>query len=343
MAITVPLPEVISVLTQLLIGFSVVSAAILLFAYVFFLKDMQKTAIGIIACTALLAAITGLQLEHLRFLQTGFDLFGSTLYVVLLLATPVAFYFFSKELLLPESSRSVFELVHMLPLSLGFALPANLVVPVALTIGAGYSIWFARIVYGMRRHVSRFRFEMFFFGFFALLAVLVLVLGVSAPHIDSSVFYIAYANLAGISLVLIVAALIIFPELLSDISDAAKLTYATSTLNGVDIDDKLKKLDHLMNDDKLFQNENLNLALLAEAMELSSHQLSELINTQFGYGFSLYIRERRVAEAKRLLREDTRSSVLSISLMTGFRSQSNFYTAFREITGEAPGTFRKNL
>ena len=93
-------------------------------------------------------------------------------------------------------------------------------------------------------------------------------------------------------------------------------------------------------DEKVFQNENLNLKILAEAIGLSSHQLSELINTRFGTGFSRYVRERRIDEAKRLLREDKDASILSISLATGFRSQSNFYAAFREIAGVAPGTYR---
>jgi len=329
--------------TYLIIGFSVFSTAILLFAYLFFLGDMQKTVVGLVACTVLLAALAGLQFEHFQFLQTGNDLFVSRIYVLLLLTTPPAFYFFSREILLPDSTNSISQLVHVLPLMLSIALPADIVAPVAFTIGAGYSIWFARIVYGMRRHVSRFRFEMFFFGMFAVLAVLVLILGVLTPYIDASVFYLAYANFIGIALMLIVAALIIFPELLTDISDAAKLTYASSTLVDIDIDATVERLDRLMNEEKIFQNENLNLTLLAEAMNLSSHQLSELINTRFGLGFSRYIREQRVREAMRILREDAASSVLSISLMTGFKSQSNFYAAFHEITGEAPGSFRKNL
>ena len=43
-----------------------------------------------------------------------------------------------------------------------------------------------------------------------------------------------------------------------------------------------------------------------------------------------------------MLRTDDKSSVLSISMMTGFKSQSNFYTAFKEVTGESPGEYRKN-
>ena len=91
----------------------------------------------------------------------------------------------------------------------------------------------------------------------------------------------------------------------------------------------------------MFQNENLTLRIVAEAIDLSGHQLSELINSRFGYGFSRYIREQRVAEAKRLLAEDDQSSILSISLMTGFKSQSSFYAAFKEITGHSPGKYRE--
>lgn len=332
----------INTFTLLIIGFSVFSAAILLFAYVFFLKDMQKTVLGLVSCTALLAFLTSLQFLHLQFLQSGVDLFGSTPYVTLLLAVPPAFYFFSKEVLLPDARKSGLQILHLVPLLLAFMVPIRLVALVALTIGAAYSIWFARIVWGMRRHVHRFRFEMFFFGFFALLAVLVLILSILTPYIDSTVFYIAYANFTGISLILITGALIIFPELLTDITDAARLSYASSTLNEINIDEKLTHLEKLTSEDKIYQNENLNLGVLAEAMEVSSHQLSELINTRFGFGFSRYIREQRVSEAKRLLVQDPSSSVLSISMMTGFKSQSNFYAAFKEITGEAPGTYRKN-
>jgi AraC-like DNA-binding protein len=332
----------IQISTLLLAGFSIVSAVVLLFSYLFFMKDMAKTLIGAASCTALLFALSGLQFAHLQFLLHGDDLFASRTYLLLLLATPPAFFFFSREILLADRGHSVLDLLHLAPLALAFVVPAERIVTVAFAIGAGYAIWFARIVYGMRRHVSRFRFEMFFFSLFAVLAVVVLIFGLLVPYIDSSVFYYVYANFTGVAFVLIVASLIIFPEIVSDITEAAKLSYASSTLNDVDVDDCLRRLDSLMNDDRLYQNENLNLAMLAEALGIGSHQLSELINTRFGYGFSRYVRERRVEEAKRLLREDLTSSVLAISMMTGFRSQSNFYAAFREITGEAPGSFRKN-
>ena len=327
--------------TIMMIGSAVVSAAVLLGAYLFFLDDMEKTTLGRITCATLLGALAGMQIEHLRYIQTGADLFDSMPYYQFVLSTPVSFYFFSKEVLLPDNRKSALQLIHLVPLALSFFLPAKIVAPFAFAIGAGYALWFTRFVYGMRRQKNRFRFEMFFFGLFAVMAVMVLVLGFSIPWMDPAIFYYSYAISIGLALMLVTAALIVFPEIRTDVSDRAKLAYATSTLGGVDVEAKVRELERLMLDEKVFQNENLNLGTLAEMLELSSHQLSELINSRFGIGFSRYVREQRIAEAKRLLASDDRSSVLSIILMTGFRSQSNFYAAFRETTGEAPGTWRK--
>ncbi len=329
--------------TLLLIGFSVFSATVLAFANVFFLKELPMTTFGVAACTALLGTLVGLQLQHFLHLQTGAPLFESAGYVVLLLLGPPTFYFFSREVLTPERRPGLVDIVHTGPLLLFAFLPASVVAPIAFLIGTGYAFWFTRVVYGMRRQKSRFRFEMFFFTLFAALAVVVLVLGLSIPYLDPAHFYTGYAISIGVALLLIVAALIVFPEFPYDISDAAQAAYASSTLGDVDVESAMATLDRLMRADKIFQNEDLNLSSLAAALELTPHQLSELVNTRFGIGFSRYIREQRVAEARRMLESDASASVLSISLSTGFRSQSNFYAAFREITGEAPGNYRKRL
>lgn len=327
---------------MLVIGFSVVAAMLLLIAYLLFIRDMRKTPASMVACTLLLTSLTCLQLAHWYFLQTGADLFAMRGYVAALLLTPPSFYFFSREVLQPGIKLVPSDAVHFLPITLSFVLPADLVIPVALTIGAGYAIWLVRVVLKIRTQVRRFKFEVFFFGFFALVAVLVLFLAIASSHVPPKVFYLTYANMTGLAMFLVLGALVSFPDLLTDISAAAELTYASSTLKNVDVNDKLGNLKRLMEDDKLFQNENLNLGLLAEALDLTPHQLSEMINTQFGHGFSRYIREQRVAEARKLLRTDHKSSVLAISMMIGFKSQSNFYTAFREVTGQSPGEYRKN-
>lgn len=92
--------------------------------------------------------------------------------------------------------------------------------------------------------------------------------------------------------------------------------------------------------EKLYENENLSLLMLAEQVDLTSHQLSELINTEYDYGYPRFVREHRVRAAKSMLVAEPDSSVLAVSMATGFKSQSSFYTAFKESTGESPGSYR---
>lgn len=42
-----------------------------------------------------------------------------------------------------------------------------------------------------------------------------------------------------------------------------------------------------------------------------------------------------------MLLAEPEASVLSVGLAVGFASQSNFYAAFREVTGEVPGRYRR--
>lgn len=331
----------IASLALVLIGFSIVAAPLLLVAYLFFLRDMGKSRLGYGACIALLLAMTGLQVYHWAFLQIGLEPFDHRAYALLQLVTPPAFFFFSREVLVAGSTRSRWHILHLLPLAAGPFLPLTWIPPLAFTLGAGYSIWFALFVSGLRRHVQRYLFELFFFCYFATLAITMLVLATASKALGTDVFYLVYAMFTGASFVLVTAAMIWFPEILDDMSDAARLAYASSTLNSVNVDAKVAMLNRAMTDDKLYENEDLSLTTLAEVVELSPHQLSELINSHFGYGFSRYVREYRVAAAKRLLLEDGSASVLSIGLATGFRSQSNFYAAFRELTGMSPGNWRK--
>ncbi len=332
----------IGAFTILNIGFSVFSATILLFAYLFFLDDMRKSLVSKPACVVLLGGLIMLQLQHFQYLHSGTDVLNTRVYVLFLLLLLSAFYFFSRAVLLPEAKLQIWQVLHLLPLALGWIVPLAAVPPLAFLIGTGYTLWFARLIYGLKKQSTRFKFEMFFFGLFALFALAALLLGLSIPYIDNQVFYIVYANSIGIAIYLVVAALIIFPELLSDIADITEHAYANSKLTGIDVEALVARLDSLIRDEGVYQNENLNLAMLAEMLDLSSHQLSELINTRFGYGFPRYVREQRITAAKRFLSDEPAASILSISLMTGFKSQSSFYAAFREITGESPGNYRKN-
>ncbi|MCV6604940.1 MAG: helix-turn-helix domain-containing protein [Porticoccaceae bacterium] len=318
-------------------------AAVLVTLYLGFLKNIKKSWFAVCSCIGLLGAISALQFQHLGFLSSKTDLLGTQSYRVLIFLTPPMFYYFSKAILFPDAPIKPPLVVHLLTLPLAFYLPREIAVPLAFLIGACYCCWLFHLISRLRAHQKRYQVELFFFGFFTVLALLVLVLGFSSSYINSSYFYYFYANGIALAFVLITASLIVYPDLIAELNEAVSLSYSKSTLNNIDINASLDKLDRLMLVDKVYRDDKLNLPLLAEKMTLSTHQLSELINTQHGMSFSKYIRSQRVEAAKKLLVADSSTSILSISMELGFRSQSSFYTAFKEITGQSPGSFRQSI
>jgi AraC-like DNA-binding protein len=114
-------------------------------------------------------------------------------------------------------------------------------------------------------------------------------------------FYRVYNVAVGLGIAIMIVALVANSQLIGDLSEAARVKYGTSTLAGIDVPASLERLARLMSQGKAYQNEELSLGSLAAEAGLSPHQLSELINSRLGMGFSRYVRERRVEAAKALL------------------------------------------
>ncbi|MES1262836.1 MAG: helix-turn-helix domain-containing protein, partial [Peristeroidobacter soli] len=281
-----------------------------------------------------------LEVGHLVYFLGGAEPLTHFYYRLALFIVPSSFYFFGRWAILPREPFKPVLLVHLLPILPLFALPLHVALPVLFIFGAGYSLWLGHLVYGLRDQRKQFRFEFFFFIVMSVLGIAVLGLGFAIPHIDDAYFYFFYNAAVGLGIAIMLVALVANPELIGDLSEAARVKYGASTLRDVNVDSTLQKLEELMTKGKAYQNEALSLSSLASEVGLSGHQLSELINSRLGMGFSRYVRERRVEAAKTLLVNAPAQSILSISMDTGFRSQSSFYAAFKELTGQSPGDFR---
>ncbi len=325
----------------LLVGFSVVVAVVLFVVYAFFLHNLNKSPRALLTGAGLLLGLSFLQLGHLHFFVQGVEPLDSLLYRGWLFLVPSMFYLFSRAILFDERDFHWQSMVHLTPVLLVFVPRIEVALGLLFCIGTGYSIWLTQVVYSLRGDRERSKFELFFLMLFTLMAVGVLVLGLALPYMQAAFFYYAYTLAIGVALVLVVATLLGFPELLGELAEVAKARYSSSTLNDVDIEEKKRALEQLLVTEMVYQQEELSLASLAQALDLGTHQLSELINREFQVSFSRLIRQHRVAHAKRLLREQPEASILSISMEVGFKSQSNFYAAFKEITGESPGSYRQ--
>lgn len=326
----------LTAIALLLIGFSVIDSGLLvLFAF----RQANRTVAYL--STLLLGILASIQLLNFAYLELGYPWVHSPIYNALLFMVAPTFYLLSAPLLEAQNCRLSRRWWNFLPVLLAFILPSNWALPLAFVIGAGYLVQLAVNIYALRAQRSRFRLELLGLALILFLAVLVILLGVSNSLVPDPVFFSLYASAVGCGFVLVSAVLSFAPQLPNEVAEAARETYAVSTLGKVDCEAALTQLHQLMQSQKLYQNADLDLPSLAESLGLTHYQLSELINTRLGKSFSRYLREQRVEAAKAQLLNEPKATVLGIGLEAGFSSQSNFYEAFREIVGMTPGQFRK--
>jgi AraC-like DNA-binding protein len=135
-----------------------------------------------------------------------------------------------------------------------------------------------------------------------------------------------------------------YPQLLHIVKlESQRDYYIRSQTKGLDINSIMKKLYSLMNENKIFSDETLTVKQLASELNITPHQLSEILNQKIGKTFYHYINGMRVEEAKILLKTDSERSILSITYDVGFNSTSAFYNAFKKHTGYSPSDYRKKF
>jgi AraC-like DNA-binding protein len=327
-------------LAVLLIGFSLFSALSIIFTH-FRREHYPDQPLTRLTGTALLLVLACLQLSHFLYLQDDPGIVHSPYYPALLFMVAPLFYLFSQPILQAFSSYRPLQLLHFLPLLLVPLLPRPLALPLAFLLGAGYLLWLARGIYALRAQRSRFRLELGILGVVFVIALLVALLGLGLLQLPERLFFSLYAIAIGLAFLLVSTTLQLSPTLSADVAEAARESYTKSALGGVDCDAALEGLRLLMEREQLYRESELDLPLLANRLDLSVHQLSEIINTRLGKSFSRLIREYRVAAARDMLLAEPTAAVLAVGLSVGFTSQSNFYDAFREITGMTPGRYRK--
>jgi AraC-like DNA-binding protein len=117
--------------------------------------------------------------------------------------------------------------------------------------------------------------------------------------------------------------------------------YSRSQLSSVDVKNISNSLLSIMQEKNLHRDEEINLTKIANHLNITGHQLSELLNKHLKKSFTQFINEYRIDEAQNILKEEPESSILSICYQVGFNSNSAFYNAFKNIAGMNPKEYRK--
>jgi len=219
-------------------------------------------------------------------------------------------------------------------------------------LGAGYVAIVLRKLLQVKNPRGYVRIEIIVLAALVLIGCFVALSALLGGLLVSRLFFQVYLSLITLVMVLSYWLGVKYPELVhyvAEAAEAAKITstgvtakkYENSTLDKVDVDSSVRALEVLMREEHLYQDDTLSLSSLAQQLNLSAHQLSELLNERQQVSFSGYLKGLRVTAAKQRLLDDLEEPILNIGLAVGFSSSSAFYSAFREIEGCPPGKFRK--
>lgn len=147
----------------------------------------------------------------------------------------------------------------------------------------------------------------------------------------------------GIFLIVLYILRIRYPEIFQEVRIIVEeeKKYKNSQLKSVNLKDVGQKLTNLLEVDKIYREDNINLSELASRIGISNHQLSEYLNKELKLPFFSLIHKYRIEEAKTFLVTNPDETVLSIAYKVGYQSKSSFNEIFKKETGFTPTEFRK--
>lgn len=120
--------------------------------------------------------------------------------------------------------------------------------------------------------------------------------------------------------------------------------YEKTGLSESDANLLYNKAEEYVKSEKFYCNPECTLPSLAEKLVVTTHDLSQAINSGGDKNFAGFINAFRVEMAKKLLTDKSvnQLNVLEISFQSGFSSKATFNRVFRDFTGESPTAYRKN-
>ena len=111
------------------------------------------------------------------------------------------------------------------------------------------------------------------------------------------------------------------------------------------IEDHARHLTSLMEDESFYKTKTLRLVDVASRLDITEHQLSQVLSSYFNKNFFEFINSYRVELAKKYLEnaDYDRFTIEAIGYEVGFKSKSTFNEAFRKFEAVTPSAYKKSL
>ncbi|MEZ5038611.1 MAG: AraC family transcriptional regulator [Saprospiraceae bacterium] len=120
--------------------------------------------------------------------------------------------------------------------------------------------------------------------------------------------------------------------------EAAK--YQNQKVSNTKANELLQRLTTIMQRQQPYLNPKIKLAAIAQAIDATPHEVSQVINDRLGVSFNQYINGFRISAACTLLEGSDHLTVEGIGQEVGFTSRSAFYTAFKLVMKQTPGQYK---
>ncbi len=108
-----------------------------------------------------------------------------------------------------------------------------------------------------------------------------------------------------------------------------------------------EKLTHLLDNEKVFKQNDLTLQKLSEYLGTTRHNTSQVINEHFSLNFFDLINTYRITEAKRLLEikssDHNNLNIIDIAYEVGFNNKVSFNRSFKKYNKTTPSEYIKSL
>lgn len=142
-------------------------------------------------------------------------------------------------------------------------------------------------------------------------------------------------------IIYLVIFILLYRKKTNDLSVFSTQKYADKKLNFDDTELIINKLKRVMTEKELFKNPNLKVNDLASEINITGHQLSQLLNDNIEKNFTLFVNEYRINEACKILLENTNLTIDAVGDEVGFNAKSTFFAAFKKIKGMTPSAYQQ--
>ncbi len=118
--------------------------------------------------------------------------------------------------------------------------------------------------------------------------------------------------------------------------------YKKTKLSDNFLDEYLATITEYVENTKIFRDPDLNLKQLSEDIDISIHNISQVINSRLNMNFFNFINSYRIKDAMELLTNKEESkTVLEIAFEVGFNSKATFNSIFKKTTELTPTEYKK--